>query len=127
MENNEYGKLIDFLGKKFEKIDEKFENIDKRFDAVDKRFDEMEEKFATKDELKNEIKDSERRTGILIEEVNHKIDLVIEGQQGIIQKLGGHIEENESEHKLARQRAKEPRESLASVKERLIRYGKLLA
>ncbi len=108
MENNEYGKLIDFLGKKFEKIDEKFEKIDKRFDA-------MEEKFATKLDLE----DSERRTGILIEEVHHKIDLVIEGQQGIIQKLGGHIEENESEHKRLEHMVMEDRADIYNIKKRL--------
>jgi hypothetical protein len=108
LENNEYGKLIDFLGKKFEKIDEKFEKIDKRFDA-------MEEKFATKADLK----DSERRTGILIEEVNHKIDLVIEGQQGIIQKLDRHIDENESEHKRLEHMVMEDRADIYNIKKRL--------
>lgn len=105
MENNEYGKLIDFLGKKFEE--------------VDKRFDAMEEKFATKDELKVEIKESERRTGILIEEVNHKIDLVIEGQQGIIQKLDRHIDENESEHKRLEHMVMEDRADIYNIKKRL--------
>jgi hypothetical protein len=112
MENNEYGKLIDFLGKKFENIDEKFEKIDKRFDA-------MEAKFATKEELKSELKDSERRTGILIEEVNHKIDLVIEGQQGIIQKLDWHIDENDSEHKRLEHMVMEDRADIYNIKKRL--------
>jgi len=115
MENNEYGKLIDFLGKKFEKIDEKFEKIDKRFDAVDKRFDAMEEKFATKVDLE----DSERRTGILIEEIHHKIDIVIEGQQGIIQKLDRHIDENESEHKRLEHMVMEDRADIYNIKKRL--------
>jgi hypothetical protein len=101
MENNEYGKLIDFLGKKF--------------DEIDNRFDAMEEKFATKVDLEG----LERRTGILIEEVHHKIDLVIEGQQGIIQKLGGHIEENESEHKRLEHMVMEDRADIYNIKKRL--------
>ena len=104
MENEEYGKLIDFLGKKFERIDD-------RFDAIEKRMDSM----ATKEELEG----LERRTGILFEEVNHKIDLVIEGQQGIIQKLDRHIDENEKEHRRLEHMVMEDRADIYNIKKRL--------
>jgi len=99
MESNEYGKLIDFLGKKFEELDNKFD--------------------AMRVETKEEIQGLERRTGVLIEEVHHKIDIVIEGQQGIIQKLGGHIEENESEHKRLEHMVMEDRADIYNIKKRL--------
>ena len=108
MENDEYGKLIDFLGRKFERIDD-------RFDAMEKRIDSIENKMATKEELEG----LERRTGILFEEVNHRIDLVIEGQQGIIQKLDRHIGENESEHRRLEHMIMEDRADIYNIKKRL--------
>ena len=101
MDDKEYGKLIDFLGRKFDRIDDRFEDMDRRFEEIDEK-----------------IEDAKRYTGILIEEVNHRIDLVIEGQQGIIQKLDGHIKENESEHGRLEHMIMEDRADIYNMKKR---------
>jgi hypothetical protein len=113
MENNEYGKLVDFLGKKFEEMDDRFDQMDKKFDQMDNKIEQMDKKFEQK------LEDQGRHNGILIEEVNHKIDLVIEGQQGIIQKFGRHVEENESEHKRLEHMIMEDRADVYNLKKRL--------
>jgi hypothetical protein len=76
MENEEYTKLINFLGKKFGEIDGRFEQVDKRFDAL--RF-----------ELKEDIASNLRQMGVMLEATNHKVDLVIEGQQDIRRDMDG--------------------------------------
>lgn len=57
MTNDEYQRLIEFLGEKFEAIDRRFESIDPRFDAVDaklaehdRRFDAVEARLTEHDE-----------------------------------------------------------------------------
>jgi len=74
MSENEYKELIDFLGKNFERIDERFEKIDERFE------------------------DARRHTGVLIEAVNHRIDLLVEGMTSIRQGFEKDKDENEQEH-----------------------------
>jgi len=62
MDNDNYTKLIEFLGKKFENVDSIFENIDKKFESVDNKF-----------------VDVMRQNGILHEETLHKMELIVEG------------------------------------------------
>lgn len=81
MSENEYKELIDFLGKNFEKIDERFEKIDERFKKIDEQFE-----------------DARRHTGVLIEAVEHKIDIVIETVMGLNERLDRHTAENKQEH-----------------------------
>ncbi|MGC2422892.1 MAG: hypothetical protein WA666_00895 [Nitrospirota bacterium] len=88
MSENEYKELIDFLGTKFEKIDERFEKIDNQFEKIDERFKKIDDQF-------EEVK---RHTGVLIEAVEHKIDIVIEGVMGLNERLDRHTAENKQEH-----------------------------
>lgn len=59
------------------------------------------------------------RTGILFEDVNHRIDLVIEGQQGIIRKLDRHTGENEKERHRLEHMVMEDRADIYNIKKRL--------
>ncbi len=89
MADNDYKELIDFLGKHFEGIDKKFEGV----------YGELKN---TKEGLRAEIaaakEETMRHTGVLIEDVKHKLDLVVEGVTGVNEKLDRHISENEKEH-----------------------------
>jgi archaellum component FlaC len=116
MSENEYKELIDFLGKNFERIDERFEKIDERFEKIDGRFEKIDERFEKIDErfekidarfekiddkfkkIDDQFEEVKRHTGVLIEAVEHKIDIVIEGVMGLNERLDRHMEENEQEH-----------------------------
>ena len=69
MENDNYGKLIEFLGKKFEKIDEHFEAIDDRFEAMDGLH-----------------KDAVHQNGILHEEARHNMQAIVDGLKTLDEK-----------------------------------------
>ena len=60
--NGDFSELIEYLDKKFqetakkEEINERFEKVDERFEKVDEKFDKLFEIFATKEDLKEAIK-----------------------------------------------------------------------
>ena len=62
MAENDYKELVDFMGKQLEKI--------------------HSEIVQTKNELRNDMEEVKRHTGVLIEEVNHRLDLIVEGLTG---------------------------------------------
>jgi hypothetical protein len=59
-------------------------------------------KMATKDEMRAEIAAAKeevmRHTGVLIEDVQHKLDLLVEGRMATHEKIERDKEENEREH-----------------------------
>jgi hypothetical protein len=69
MTKSEYGHLVDFLSKKFAHIDERFEHIDERFAHIDERFDRIDLRF----------EEQARHTGVLMENLEHRIQIVAEG------------------------------------------------
>jgi len=81
MEDENYTKLIEFLGKKFDKSDDRFENLEKQIEVI-------RSTFATKDDLKSSIQDVIHQTGILHEETQHKLDLIVEGMQTQVESRG---------------------------------------
>jgi hypothetical protein len=83
MADKDYQELVEFLGKQFEDIHKQFEGVHKRLDNT-----------ATKDDLA----DSMRHTGVLIEAVEHKLDIVVEGVMGINEKMAREKKEHEAEH-----------------------------
>lgn len=66
MAENDYKELVDFMGKQLEKIHSEI----------------IQTKNELKNELKNDIEEAKRHTGVLIEEVNHRLDLIVEGLTG---------------------------------------------
>jgi len=84
MADNDYKELIDFLGKQFEGIHDRLD------------------KTATKDDVQALIAKSEekvmRHTGVLIEDVKHKIDLLVEGRVATHERMDRDTEENIREH-----------------------------
>ena len=75
MADNDYKELMEFLGKQFE-------DMDKRMDA---------KITAAKEETM-------RHTGVIIEEVQHKLELLTEGINGINEKMERGRVEHEGEH-----------------------------
>src|SRR5512143_3548084 len=88
MSESEYKELIEFLGKQFESIHSRFDNT------------------PTKDEMRAEIKtavddakeETMRHTGVLIEAVNHRLDILAEGIAGNSESIERYKKENEQEH-----------------------------
>ena len=98
MADNDNKDIMQFLEKKFDGIEKQFEGIYKRLDStaskddlagINKRLDNT----ATKDDIE-EVK---RHTGVLIEDVHHKLDIVIEGLIGANESRKREKEEIESE------------------------------
>lgn len=93
MADNDNRELMQFLEKQFEGIYKRLDNTATKDDLAN---------FATKDDLKAEIaaakEETMRHTGILIEDVKHKLDIVIEGVMGVNERLDRRTEENEKEH-----------------------------
>ena len=75
---NEFEKI----GEQFEKVDQRLEKADERFKQIDIRFDQMEKRM---EENKEEIK---RHTGVLIESLDDKIQLIAEQHSSIVETLG---------------------------------------
>ena len=78
MAENDYKELVDFMGKQLEKI--------------------HSEIVQTKNELKNDIEEAKRHTGVLIEDVNHRLDLIVEGLTGTQEGRKQDKIENEQAH-----------------------------
>jgi len=64
------------------------ESIDRRFDRVDARLESMQ---VTLDSHDLEI----RKNGVLLEELNHKIDLVAEALEGTREALTARLDDHE--------------------------------
>lgn len=65
-------------------LDERFAYLDQRFGAVDQRFDAMERR---QDATDARLEDTRRHLGILIENLDGKIQLVAEGVINVDQKI----------------------------------------
>lgn len=107
MSENEYKEFVDFFGKQLEKIYDRLKNTATKDDLANTatkddlaNFTTKDDlaNFATKDDLAAAKEETMRHTGILIEEVNHNIDIVIETVMGINEKLDRRTGENEEEH-----------------------------
>ncbi len=83
MAENDYKELMEFLGKRFE-------GIDKQFEAVNKRLDNTA--------AKDDIEELKRHTGVLIEGVEHKLELLAEGITNVNEKLDRGNDVHEAEH-----------------------------
>lgn len=100
MADNENKELMNFLEKKFDGIDKQFEGIYKRFDNTPTKDDLSS--FATKDDLDARItaakEETMRHTGVLIEGVQHNLQIVIEGLTGSNERRKRDKEEHKQEH-----------------------------
>jgi len=76
--------LVGYLDERFAYLDQRFEAVDRRFDAIDQRFDAMERRQGTTDAR---LEDTRRHLGILIENLDGKIQLVAEGVINVDQKI----------------------------------------
>ncbi len=113
MADNDNKELMDFLGKQFQGIEKQFEGINKRLDNTATKDDlanfatkddlanfatkEDLANFATKEDLELKFAESMRHTGVLIEAVERKLDIVIEGLMTSNERLDRHAEENKQE------------------------------
>ena len=72
-------------------LDERFAYLDGRFDAMERRFDTMEGRFDTmegrQDVTDARLEDTRRHLGVLIENLDGKIQLVAEGFINVDQKI----------------------------------------
>ena len=73
-----------YLDERFVYLDQRFEAVDRRFDAIDYRFDAMDRRQETTDAR---LEDTRRHLGILIENLDGKIQLVAEGVINMDQKI----------------------------------------
>ena len=80
MEDKEYKGLMEFLGRQFEGI---YSRLDKT---------------ASKDDLAASEEKTMRHTGVLIEAVQHKLDLLGEGRVATHERIVKDKEENDREH-----------------------------
>jgi hypothetical protein len=91
MADSENKDLMKFLEKKFDGIEKQFEGVYKRLDNN-----------ANKDDLDIKIvaakEETMRHTGVLIENVHHKLDLIIEGLMGVNERRDRDKKENDQEH-----------------------------
>ena len=76
--------LVGYLDERFAYLGQRFEAVDRRFDAVDRRFDTMEQR---QDATDARLEDTRRHLGILIENLDGKIQLVAEGVINVDQKI----------------------------------------
>ncbi len=85
------GQRFEAVDRRFDAIDQRFEAVDRRFDAIDQRFDAVDERFDTmerrQDATDARLEDTRRHLGILIENLDGKIQLVAEGVINVDQKI----------------------------------------
>lgn len=79
------------------KIDQRFEKIDRRFEKIDRRFDDMSREFVSLatyiDKKTTEtIEASKRETGVLFEEMIHRLEASLEFATGLPPKMENHEE-----------------------------------
>ena len=97
MADNGNKDLMQFLEKQFEGIYKKLDNTVSTDD-----FKSEIAKLASKDDLDAKItaakEETMRHTGVLIEAVEHKLDLIVEGVMAVNERLDRRTNENEHEH-----------------------------
>ena len=76
--------LVGYLDERFAHLDQRFEAVDRRFDAMDHRFDAIERR---QDATDSRLEDTRRHLGILIENLDSKIQTVAEGVINVDQKI----------------------------------------
>src|SRR3990172_257150 len=83
--------LVGYLDERFAYLDQRFEAVDRRFDAVDQRFDGIDRSFDAverrQDATDTTLEDTRRHLGVLIENLDGKIQLVAEGVINVDQKI----------------------------------------
>src|SRR3972149_5019671 len=83
--------LVGYLDERFAYLDQRFEAVDRRFDAVDRRFDGIDRSFDAverrQDATDTTLEDTRRHLGVLIENLDGKIQLVAEGVINVDQKI----------------------------------------
>lgn len=91
----------------FKDVREQFKGVNEQIEGVNKRLDNTASKddlanFATKDDLKAEIAAAKeeimRHAGILNEDTQHKLDLLVEGRTATHERIERDKEENVREH-----------------------------
>ncbi len=86
--------LVGYLDERFAVVDQRFATIDRRFDAVDQRFEAMGRRQDTTDAR---LEDTRRHLGILIENLDTKIQMVSEGVINVDRKIDRVREELKTE------------------------------
>ena len=90
--------LVSYLDGRFGSLDERFAYIDQRFDAIDRRFDSIDQRFESvdrrfdtmerrQDATDARLEDTRRHLGILIKNLDGRIQLVAEGVINVDQKI----------------------------------------
>lgn len=78
MYDNDYTRLVEFMTREFSKIENRLDKTATKDDL---------KPFATKDDLNNGLKDVKRHNEILIEDVKHGIQAIVDGQKFLNEKL----------------------------------------
>ena len=134
--------LMKFLEKQFEGIYKRLDNTDKKLENAASKDDLANfatkddlANFATKDDLVNfatkddlvkfatkyDIEEVKRHTGILIEAIDHKIDIVIEGVMAVNERLDRRTDENEQEHRRLEKMSLINTADISKLEQRVIR------
>lgn len=83
--------LVGYLDERFAYLDQQFEAVDRRFDAMDRRFGVIDQRFDAMDRRQDttdaRLEDVRRHLGVLIENLDGKIQLVAEGVIAVDQKI----------------------------------------
>ena len=75
--------LVGYLDERFAYLDQRFGAVDQRFDAMDRRFDRIERR---QDATDARLQDTRCHLGVLIKNLDGKIQLVAEGVIAVDQK-----------------------------------------
>ena len=83
--DNKFDAMEEKFDNKFDAMEEKFNT---KFEEIDERFNAMESKYDTKfNEIQEEIKSISRSVAVIEVEHGEKIQLLLDGQVGILEKL----------------------------------------
>lgn len=77
MDDNDYKQLVEFMERTFTKFDNRLESMEKRLENTATKDDLI----ATKLDLQQGLEDVKRHTEILIEDVKHGIQAIVDGQR----------------------------------------------
>ncbi len=80
--------LAGMIKRGFDNVDKKFDNVDKKFDNVDKKFDDVDKKF--EEQRKAISEDVKRYIGVLTEDFDSKVQMIVEQYESINEKLDSH-------------------------------------
>ncbi|MHB8172901.1 MAG: hypothetical protein ACYDFU_00375 [Nitrospirota bacterium] len=103
--------LIDFFSKQLQQINNKIDqtnaNLENKIANLDNKIDQTSTNLENKisqfnanleEKIVSAKEEAMRHTGVLIEEVNHKIDLLVEGMSAMRERKEMDKEEHEDEH-----------------------------